>query len=141
MERDNQEIPAYNVCVPPEKVKRLKEQVTFVLGDSAEDLAYECETTTCFSIACLYPVMMIKVEGTLNGNGHFWLEIQGEIIDLSTEQFSIPFEYPLTEESKKNYQEEKRIQVTDAIYQDSLNIALISGFQIHNGVEIEKNEH
>ncbi|PLS19191.1 hypothetical protein CVD28_01930 [Bacillus sp. M6-12] len=107
-------------------------QVLQVLG-SGEELIDECEATTCYTIASLYKQYrdnLYKVEGTFNGNGHFWCELNGEIIDLSVEQFDVDFQYLLTKERKHLYVSNNKKQVNQEIIEDSIHIAEISGFYI-----------
>lgn len=109
-------------------IRNIKKEINLVIGTTAEDLEYECETTTCLSIVRLYPMEMHKITGTFNGKGHFWLEVEGEIVDLSIEQFGYEFAYPIKDQRKSLYLPQKREQVTQEIYEDSLQLSLSSGF-------------
>lgn len=112
-------------------VYSLKHEVSLVLGEDAESLEGECETTSCFTIAKLFPQQMHKVFGEFEGSGHFWTEVNGEIIDLSIEQFGYSFEFPVSKQRKAKYKSKRKTKVDSNIYKESKHLALISGFHLN----------
>jgi hypothetical protein len=115
-----------------EFVWTLHEEVIAVLG-GGEELEGECETTSCYTIAKLYPTyrdQLKKVKGLFQDSGHFWIEINGHIIDLSVEQFGVPFEYPVSKERGDLYQAVEKQKVDYALYEESVYLAHISDLNV-----------
>jgi hypothetical protein len=116
--------------VMKEFVHSLKEDVTHVLGDTAAELKDECETTTCYSIAKLPFKEAFKIRGEFDGFGHYWLEVDDQIIDLSIEQFQCDFSFPVKDEYKSKYKVIEKIRVNECVVLDSVHIARICGFHV-----------
>lgn len=111
------------------KVIQLHKDVVRILG-SGEELIAECETATCYTIASLCETnpKIKKVKGIFDNKGHFWCELDGEIIDLTVEQFGYDFEFPISKERKDLYHPIEISPVTNELLQDCRHISLISGF-------------
>lgn len=111
-------------------IEKMYTKTIEVLG-GGEDLIDECETTTSYSISLLYPEFkgkLIKVMGTFEGKGHFWVELENQIIDLSIEQFGHPFQFPVSAERSILYNPIHKILVSDEVYHEAVYLSEISGF-------------
>lgn len=112
-----------------ETVLKLYHTVISVLG-SGEELIDECETTTSYAISELhleFKGRVIKVEGTFEGKGHFWCEVDNQIIDLSVEQFGYVFQFPVSNEREMLYVPKKESLVDEKLHKESTYLSEISG--------------
>lgn len=115
-----------------EAVHSLYEEVKRVIG-TGEALLYESDATTNFTIAKLKTEehsRSFKVLGRFDNQPHCWTELDGQIIDLSVEQFGYPFEFPVSSERQGLYQREESQPIQEKLLEDAHYVALVSGFDV-----------
>lgn len=115
-----------------EAVQALYEEVKRVIG-TGEALLYESDTTTNFTIAKLEEIehdIAFKVSGRFDNQPHCWTELDGQIVDLSVEQFGYPFEFPVTSERQRLYEQEESQPIQEDVLENAHYVALSSGFDV-----------